>query len=70
MLAAYIPCNVQQEVGMEWVGIIGGVDPSAPVTHTSERRADVGGQLDLWLERDTGTTQLMMPKKEKVKKHV
>lgn len=48
--AAYSPCDVQQEVSVQRVCVVGGVDPSAPVAHTSEGRHDVGGQLDLWLE--------------------
>lgn len=48
--AANMPCNVQQQVSVEWVCVIGGVYPSAPVAHTSKRRGDVGGHLDLWLK--------------------
>lgn len=44
------PRNVEQQIGVQRVCIVWGVNPSPPVTNTPERGGDVGRHLDLWLE--------------------
>ena len=47
-----VPRDVQQQVGVQGVSVVEGVDLPAPVTHAPQRSEDVRGHLDLGLQRN------------------